>query len=149
MKYYLCFSFPIDIYWVATVYIFIYNIIPIIVSMYFTYTCSNWFQLYQYCVIQYHGTVTYKSVMESIFTNNSHSSYIAIIFLWRFHERHPIAHPSGRVMGCRSWMQSLAKVVSLHSFCVYYRVIEDCDISRVYSIEYKSVHISVLQNCAQ
>ena len=63
------------------------------------------------------------------------SRYIAVILLWRFHERHPIARPWGRDIGCCSWMQNLAEVVSLWLLpCVYYRVIDDCDISRVYNI---------------
>ena len=48
---------------------------------------------------------------------NSHgtvrSRYIAVIFLWRSHERHLLARPWGRDMGCRSWMQRLAEFVSL------------------------------------
>ena len=41
------------------------------------------------------------------------SRYIAVISLWRSHERRPIARLWGRDMGCRSWMQSLAEVLSL------------------------------------
>ena len=59
------------------------------------------------------------------------SRYIAVMFLWRFHERHPIT----RDMGCRSWMQSVVEVVSLWLlFCVLlYRVIDNRTISRVNS----------------
>ena len=42
-----------------------------------------------------------------------HSRYIPVIFLWRSHERHPIARPWGRGMGCRSWVRSLAEVLPL------------------------------------
>ena len=34
------------------------------------------------------------------------SRYIALIFLWRFHERHPKAYQRGRDMGYRSWVKS-------------------------------------------
>ena len=55
-------------------------------------------------------------------------------------ERHPIARPLGRDMGCRSWMQSLTEVVSLLKllFSVYYRVIDYRDISRVYNNGHRS-----------
>ena len=38
------------------------------------------------CCMDYHNTVS--------------SRYIVIVFLWRFHERRPIARPWGRDMGC-------------------------------------------------
>ena len=41
------------------------------------------------------------------------SWYIAVIFLRITHERHPIARPWGRGMGCRSWMQGLIEIVRL------------------------------------
>ena len=40
------------------------------------------------------------------------SRYMAVIFLWIFHERHPIANPWGRDMGCQLWMQNLFEDVS-------------------------------------
>ena len=45
-------------------------------------------------------------------------------------ERHPIARPLGRAMGCCSWVQIRFIIVIIA--CVHYRIIYNRDISRVY-----------------
>ena len=66
-----------------------------------------------------------------------HSQYIVVIFLGTSHERHPITPPWGRVMGCHSWMRSLAKVLQLWLLLsVYHHVTDDHDISKGYSISF-------------
>ena len=49
-------------------------------------------------------------------------------------------------MGCRSWMQSLVEVVSLQLLlCVYYRIKDDRDTSRVYSIKDHTIFLHIEQ----
>ena len=50
----------------------------------------------------------FYSILLITHHNAVHSRYIAVILLWRFRERHPIARPWGRGMWCRSRMQNLA-----------------------------------------
>ena len=66
--------------------------------------------------------------------NTMGSRYIAVIFRWRLHERQTIARPWRWDIGCRSQMHCLAEIVSLWLlFCFYYRVIDNHNISWVYS----------------
>ena len=44
---------------------------------------------------------------------------MAVIFVWRSHEKHPIARPWGRDIGCSSWMQGVAEVLPTIVLCVY------------------------------
>ena len=56
--------------------------------------------------------------------------YIAVIFLRITHEKHPIARPLGRGMGCDLQVQSLTEVLPLLLLgCVLNRVVYDRDIS--------------------
>ena len=66
--------------------------------------------------------------------NTMGSRYIAVIFRWRFRERQTIARPWGWDIGCRSQMHCMAEIVSLWLlFCLYYRVIDNHNISWVNS----------------
>ena len=50
---------------------------------------------------------------EGYMLDTARSRYIVVIIRWRSHERHTIARPWGRGMGCHSWMQSLAELLPL------------------------------------
>ena len=68
-----------------------------------------------------------------------HSQYITVIFHRITLERHPIARPQGRGIGCPSWVQIWPKVLSLYLLCcVHYRIIYNNEISRVYSNSFNS-----------
>ena len=62
------------------------------------------------------------------------SRYIAVIFVQLSHKRHPVARPLGPGVGWGLGVPSFSNCLRLSlSFCMQYRVILDCAISRVYN----------------
>ena len=71
-------------------------------------------------------------------TSTVHSRYIVVSFPQTTQKRRPISRPKGRGMGHLLWFHNLNKVVALfHLYCVQYRAIFHCDISRVYGTEWR------------
>ena len=61
------------------------------------------------------------------------SRYIAVTFLCITHERRSMACPSGRCVGCRSWVQNWPRFYHSNRCAVYTIVSHNINISRVYS----------------
>ena len=79
-------------------------------------------------------------------TKLSSSSYTIYRSDFSSHNSRKIPHssPSGRAMGCWSWVQVIIKVSILKSlWCARYRVIYDRNISRVHSIPHWMCRVSV------
>ena len=56
--------------------------------------------------------------------------YNAVNFLQNIHEKRPIAHPSGRGMGCILWIQPLIDILpQFLQWCVQYFLMLDCVIT--------------------
>ena len=47
----------------------------------------------------------FRLIVTPLITGHCHYRYNAVNFLQNIHERHPIARPSGRGMGCLLWVQ--------------------------------------------
>ena len=72
---------------------------------------------------------TIKTLTCFLYWYTVHFRYMTVIFLRITHERHPIARPQGRAMGCRSWVKMCPK--SYHwNYCAL--IIYNRDISKVY-----------------
>ena len=69
--------------------------------------------------------------------NTVRCRYNAVNFLQNNHNRHPIARPWGRDMGCLLWVQALIYILSqsLH-YCVHYDIIFDRVITALHCIDY-------------
>ena len=95
------------------------------------------------------GPMIYEYVYVNLVYVYKHNTmrcrYSAVCFLKNPHERHPIARPLGRAIGCLLWLPTLIHIL-LRSVqrCLQYHVMLDCVITTFHCIYHLFCHISIV-----